>query len=329
MSQNCLPDTRYSTRAKEKELNPDKTQSIPIATTIPSVIMVNPVTNCAVGVIALTLACCAHVAYSWSLVAGAASLVAYQEAHGASVVNGIYSDCVSHRNADASVWEQGLPCTARALYWLSKSGVAASSGYAIVDSIRSGMGNAEEHDELKKRSIVYNVTKYTVAEFADSVNAVPLDYEIGGLPDVQGYTIYSNLTGQHMIDIFKNATHTHTIMGAIAPGAEKMRKRDYLDTESNWFSFGNEAGIKWSARSDYTSNSLDSDIWNLAFNFAYNQGGAADQWKINICDSNSYEVWTWGNLVFEKNGFGDNFEDPGTSDCDCDSQKAPSGECNT
>lgn len=149
------------------------------------------------------------------------------------------------------------------------------------------------------------------------------------LRDVQGYTIYFNFTGQHMMDIIKNATYTRTIVGAMALGAKKIRKRDYLCTESNWVSFGNEAGIKWSARSDYTSNSLDDDVWKLAFNLAHNQGGAAGKWRIDICDKGRYQAWTWDNLIFEMDSFGDNFEHPGTSDCDCDSQKAPSGKCDT
>ncbi|KAG9602493.1 hypothetical protein KCU77_g2765, partial [Aureobasidium melanogenum] len=291
--------------------------------------MVKLITSWAIGCAAILLACCAHVTYSWAILSGAVSLVAYQEKQGAEVVNGIYRDCVLRHDYDNKLLEKQLPCAARALYWMFKSGLAASSAYAIVDAIRSGFGNAQEKskDELRKRSIAFNGTDYTLTEFANSVNIMPLDHEIKGLSNSQGYTIYSNLTGQHMMDIFKNDTHTHTIIGSIAPGSRKMRKRDYLDTENNWFSFGDEAGIKWSARSDYTTNSVDGAIWDLAFNFVYNQAGASDVWKVNICDQNRYQAWTWGNLVFERNGFGDNFEDPGTSDCDCDSQKAPTGEC--
>lgn len=98
--------------------------------------MVKIVTSCAVGIAAVLLACCAHIAFSWSVVA---PLVVYQEVQGASVVSGIYNDCVLRRKPDASVWEHGVPCTARTLYWLLKSGVAVSSGYAIVNSILDGV----------------------------------------------------------------------------------------------------------------------------------------------------------------------------------------------
>lgn len=128
--------------------------------------MVKIVASCAIGVAAVLLAYWARVVYSGPVIAGAAGLVAYQEMQGASAVNDIYNDCVLHRNPDASVWEQGVPCTARALYWLFKSGAAAGSGYAIMDSIRSGMGNAivesirsgmgnaKKQDGSRKRGIV-------------------------------------------------------------------------------------------------------------------------------------------------------------------------------
>ena len=99
---------------------------------------------------------------------------------------------------------------------------------------------------------------------------------------VRGYTIYSDLTGQHMMDISKNETRTHVIMGAIASGSSQMRKRHYLDTQNNWVSFGDEAGIERSVRNDSCSTSLSNDFSKLANNFASNQGKNSDPWKISV-----------------------------------------------
>ena len=102
--------------------------------------MVRILANCAIAITAVLLACYANFTFSWTITAGATGLYAFQRTGGAAEVRAIYADCVLHRNPDGTIWEQGIPCTARTIYWLLGSGVAAFGAAAIVDAIRNRLG---------------------------------------------------------------------------------------------------------------------------------------------------------------------------------------------
>ncbi|KAK5111088.1 hypothetical protein LTR85_012263 [Meristemomyces frigidus] len=247
------------------------------------------------------------------------TFTAVQEASGYAEVSELYDTCVWY-DSDGGVAGKGATCVSTLVGYMFQAMAGAAIG-TTVGTASNGSSNVQEfhNGSVGRRDYgTYGTIIKTVNDALSSSSGSQgvlraTDITSSDVHELDGFAAHMNVHGDGTaLVVHTNGTHALARFG----NSSAVRRRDYLPTYNQWFTFNGVNGIKMQAHE--INGTLDqayvADLQSFASGFAGSSNGArpafdeSDSWDYQVCDTACYPLF-YGKLIAEEIQPGNNYED--------------------